>query len=108
MPFSRPKKTAPRTLTVRLRLVPLDDRCLPTAYLTTNLASDQPGAAPVTGPDLVHAWGIALNPNGPFWISANGPGLSEVYTGAVNGGPIAQTFKVATPGGTPTGQVFNG
>ena len=98
--------------TARPRVELLEDRSTPsssaTAFLATDLVSDQPGVAPVTDTTLVNAWGIALNPNGAFWISANGTDLSEVYTGDVNGSLIAQPFKVAIPGGKPTGQVFNG
>src|SRR3954468_10783467 len=83
-----------------------EDRCNPsTAYLATDLISDQPGVAPITDPTLVNAWGISLNPNGAFWVSANGMNLSEVY-GNLNGS-LTQPFKVAVPGGAPTGQVFN-
>src|SRR5437868_1700159 len=95
----------------RLRVELLEDRstpsaAAPTAYLATDLVSDQPGVAPVTDPTLVNAWGIALNPtNGAFWVSANGSDLSEVYLG---GSTITQPFKVDIPGGAPTGQVFNG
>jgi uncharacterized protein (TIGR03118 family) len=92
----------------RLQLLRLEDRCNPsTPYLVTNLISDQAGVAPVTDPTLVNAWGIALNPGGAFWVSANGSDLSQVYTGDVAGSPIAQPFKVTIPGGAPTGQVFN-
>src|SRR5262245_40636663 len=59
-------------------------------------------------PTLVNAWGIALNPAGPFWISSQGQDLSEVYVGDVNGSPISTAFTVSIPGGEPTGQVFNG
>jgi len=100
-----PRPSAPRPLTV----CPLEDRSNPsTAYLATDLISDQPGVAPITDPTLVNAWGISLSPAGAaFWVSANGADLSEVYLGDVNGSPIAQPFKVAIPGGAPTGQVFN-
>jgi uncharacterized protein (TIGR03118 family) len=91
----------------RLTLTPLDDRLVPsTAYLATDLASDQPGVAPVIDPTLVNAWGIAMNPSGPAWVSANGTGLSEVYGNPA--GALSQPFKVTTPGGATTGQVFNG
>ena len=80
-----------------------------TAYLATDLIADQPGVAPITDPTLINAWGISLSPTGgAFWVSSNGGDLSEVYIGDVNGSAIAQPFKVATPGGAPTGQVFNG
>src|SRR5581483_11939497 len=96
--------------TARLRAELLEDRSTPssaTAYLATDLISDQPGVAPTTDKTLVNAWGIALNPNGAFWISANGTDLSEVYTG-VDGLPIGVPFRVTIPDGAPTGQVFNG
>ncbi|HKB05120.1 MAG TPA: TIGR03118 family protein [Gemmataceae bacterium] len=78
-----------------------------TAYLATDLISDQAGVARITDPTLVNAWGIAIGPVSA-WVSANGSGLSEVYTGDVNGSPIGAPFKVTIPGGAPTGQVFNG
>src|SRR3954468_12045606 len=83
-----------------------EDRCNPsTAYLATDLVSDQPGVAPVTDPTLVNAWGISLSQTSPFWVSSNGMDLSEVYGGDVKGSPITQPFKVAIPDGAPTGQV---
>jgi len=92
---------------VRLSLERLEDRYTPsTAYLATDLVSDQPGVAAVTDPTLVNAWGISLNPNGAFWISANGTDLSEVYGNA--NGSLSQPFKVNVPNGAPTGQVFAG
>jgi uncharacterized protein (TIGR03118 family) len=79
-----------------------------TAYLATNLVSDQPGVARFTDPSLVNAWGISLSPTGGgFWVSSNGKDLSAVYGGDVNNSAISQPFKVAVPGGAPTGQVFN-
>lgn len=98
-----------RTPKARLRLETLEDRANPsTAYLATDLISDQPGVAAITDPTLVNAWGISLNPNGGgFWVSANGADLSEVYGGDVAGSAIRQPFKVNIPGGSPTGQVFN-
>jgi len=86
----------------------LEDRSNPsTAYLATDLISDQPGVAPITDPTLVNAWGISMSPTSPFWVSSNGADLSEIYGGDVAGSPITQPFKVAIPGGAPTGQVFN-
>jgi uncharacterized protein (TIGR03118 family) len=94
----------------RYGLEQLEDRSNPsTAYLATDLISDEPGVAPITDPTLVNAWGISLNPNGgAFWVSAAETGLSEVYGGDVAGSPISQPFKVNIPGGSPTGQVFAG
>lgn len=101
-----------RTLphSTRLNIQRLEERCNPaTAYLATDLISDQPGVAPITDPTLVNAWGISLSPAvGAFWVSANGSAQSEVYGGDVNGSPLSQPFKVVTPGGLPTGQVFAG
>lgn len=104
---SKPARPRPHT---RLKLESLEDRfVLSTAFLATDLVSDQPGVAAVTDPTLVNAWGISLSPNGgAFWVSSNGKGLSELYGGDVNGSPISQPFKVTIPGGAPTGQVFNG
>jgi uncharacterized protein (TIGR03118 family) len=62
----------------------------------------------VTDPSLVNPWGISVGPEGPFWISNNGTGMSDLLTG---GGQV-QTVPVTVPGprgavGTPTGTVFN-
>jgi uncharacterized protein (TIGR03118 family) len=93
----------------RLAVEPLEARAVPaatTAYIATDLVSDQPGVARTTDPTLINAWGIAVGPRS-FWVSSNGADLSEVYTGDVAGSPIVAPFKVTIPGGAPTGQVFN-
>jgi uncharacterized protein (TIGR03118 family) len=54
-----------------------------------------------TKPDLVNAWGISQQGNGPLWISDNGTDLSTIYD--VNTG--VKQFGVAIPGGAPTGTV---
>lgn len=102
--MSRPSPRPP------LNILALEDRSNPsTAYLAINLIADLPGVAAITDPTLVNAWGISLNPNGgAFWVSANHSDLSELYAGDVNGSALTQPFKVAIPGGSPTGQVFNG
>ena len=102
--MSRPAPRRPLTVQT------LEDRSNPsTAFLATNLISDQPGVARITDPTLVNAWGISLSPTGgAFWISSNHNNLSELYAGDVAGGAITQPFKVDIPGGSPTGQVFNG
>ncbi|VTR95499.1 nhl repeat family protein : Uncharacterized protein OS=Ktedonobacter racemifer DSM 44963 GN=Krac_12419 PE=4 SV=1: HemolysinCabind: HemolysinCabind: HemolysinCabind [Gemmata massiliana] len=97
-------------IATQLRVEVLEERSNPsTAYLATDLISDQAGVAPITDPTLRNAWGISLSPTGgAFWVSSNAGGLSEVYGGNVNGSAITQPFKVAIPGGSPTGQVFAG
>src|SRR4051812_3653628 len=106
--FARRGAAPARRRQAQLRLETLEDRrVLSTAFLATDLVSDQPGVAAVTDPTLVNAWGISLNPNGgAFWVSSNARGLSELYSGDVtsNGltSSVTQNFKVATPGGSPT------
>src|SRR5262249_22347997 len=90
----------------------LEDRFVPSAYLQTNLAADQPGVALVHDPELIDAWGISLNPTGTFWVSARATGVSTVYTGDVTrpDGTLIPFVKsqltVTVPGGPPTAQVF--
>jgi TIGR03118 family protein len=102
----RSRRTSPR---LRPLVESLEPRCvLATAYLATDLVSDQPGIAPVTDPNLVNAWGIAVNPTGAFWVSSNGADMSTLYTGDVAGSPLIKNpLEVTIPGGEPTGQVFN-
>ncbi|HJZ93684.1 MAG TPA: TIGR03118 family protein [Gemmataceae bacterium] len=113
LPAARPRLArAPhrRPLRPRLGIEPLEVRAVPaaaTAYIATDLVSDQPGVARVTDSTLTNGWGIALGPTSGFWVSSNGGNLSEVYAGDVNGSNIVQPFKVTIPGGAPTGQVFN-
>lgn len=79
-----------------------------TAIVRTNLVSDQPGRAALTDPNLVNAWGMSHGPNTPLWVSDNGADVSTLYSGAVGATPIAAVpLVVHTPGGAPTGQVFN-
>jgi uncharacterized protein (TIGR03118 family) len=85
-------------------------RAEPTAYLATDLVSDQPGVAPILDPQLINAWGIALSPTGgAFWVSSEVVGVSTLYAGDVpGGGPLAKlALEVSIPGGHPTGTVFN-
>lgn len=74
-----------------------------------NIVSDQSDAGAATDPDLVNAWGLAFNPKGVAWVSANGKGLAPAYDSNGN-----SKIKVTIPppdGGqppsAPTGQVFN-
>lgn len=106
------RKLAPKNIRrTQLIVEALEHRLVPsTAYLATDLVSDQAGVAAITDPNLVNAWGIALNPNGngAFWVSSNGKDLSTVYNGDTTGHPFAKSsLEVSIPGGAPTGQVFN-
>lgn len=84
------------------------------AVTMKNLTGDQAGTAANVDPNLVNAWGLAINPKaqgGPaIWVVANGTGMATVYdqTGKVR--PV--TVKIPVPGDPtatsgPTGQVFN-
>jgi uncharacterized protein (TIGR03118 family) len=85
----------------------LEARCLlATGYALNNLASDVPGLAAVTDPNLVNPWGISFNPTGFFWFSENGTGVSDL----LNGSGAVQPLVVGLPSGSnspPTGTVFN-
>ena len=45
-----------------------------------NLASDIPGMAPLTDPDLKNPWGISHAPTSPLWVSNQGTDSSTLYT----------------------------
>lgn len=71
-------------------------------YVQTNLVSDTAGfMAARIDPTLSNAWGITINPNGIFWINANGSNDSEVWdsTGVPKRPPVSVPF--------PSGIVFN-
>jgi uncharacterized protein (TIGR03118 family) len=76
-------------------------------YTVTPLASDIPGAAPLTDPDLINGWGLARSTTSPWWVADNGPdpstSKSTLYTGA--GAKVPLTVSVL---GGPTGAVFAG
>src|SRR5262249_53756750 len=72
-------------------------------YTQVNLASDVPGLARVTDPNLVNPWGMSFSPTGPFWFADNGTGVSDVLDGGGQPVPLGATV----PHGSPTGVVFN-
>jgi uncharacterized protein (TIGR03118 family) len=74
------------------------------SYTVTPLVSDVPGAAPVTDPDLVNAWGLTASSTSPWWVADNGTSVSTLYNGA--GAKQSLTVSVGTDSG-PTGTVFN-
>jgi len=115
---SAPRRTtrrrARRRTAHRFPVESLEQRLLLSAYMQTNLAADQPGLAAVHDPELIDAWGIAINPNGTFWVSARATDVSTVYSGDVTQADGTRTpfvksaLTVTIPGGAPTGQVFSG
>ena len=80
------------------------------SYQQTNLVSDTAayGAARID-PALLNAWGIAVNPTGIIWISANHAGGTVVYdsTGKTLLGPVDIPSQGVKFGGSPSGVVFN-
>ena len=81
-------------------------------FQQVNLASDIPGVAPLTDPDLVNAWGLAASPGtdqapgSPLWVSDNGTDKTTLYAGATSSS-VARVLAVNVTSGAPTGQVFN-
>ncbi len=82
---------------------------LPFTYLQKDIVSDLPDIADHMDPDLVNPWGIALDPNGVFWVADNGVGLSTAYDS--NGLHLSTRLVVPPTDGNmsaaPTGVVFN-
>lgn len=80
-------------------------------FMQVNLvANNSSYGASFVDPLLKNAWGLAFTPNGFAWISANGAGVSDIYTGEGAMVRPAVTIPSATgpSGGAPTGVVFNG
>jgi uncharacterized protein (TIGR03118 family) len=76
----------------------------PIGFIQINLASDVPGRAQFTDPDLVNAWGMAASGASPVWIGANGTGKSVLY----NGAGVKQGLIVTMAGdGSVTGVAFS-
>jgi uncharacterized protein (TIGR03118 family) len=105
---SRPTSNGPRPY--RPVLEQLEDRCLLAGgFAQVNLASDLPGLAPSTDPNLVNPWGIAFSPTGPFWFANNGSSVSDLLDGRGQAVPLVVAVpSPAGAGSTPTGVVFNG
>ena len=80
------------------------------AFTVKNLVSDGFVPAVTIDPDLINPWGISYAPTGPFWVSDNNAGVSTLYNTA--GTKLGLTVGIPAPGGAPggtaTGQVFNG
>lgn len=83
----------------------------PGVYVQHNLVSDIGGMANHTDTNLVNAWGIEHSPAGPWWVNANGAGLSIIYDARGAPVPAVDPVMIPAPGGgtgTPTGIAFNG
>ena len=74
----------------------------PNSYEVHNLASNVPGLAANTNPDVVNAWGLDASATSPWWIADNGTDLSTLHT--PTGAALAIRPTVA---GGPTGLVAN-
>jgi uncharacterized protein (TIGR03118 family) len=74
----------------------------PNAYVVTNLASNVPGLAANTNPNVVNAWGLDASATSPWWVADNGTDLSTLHL--PSGAALA--LAPAVPGG-PNGLVFN-
>jgi uncharacterized protein (TIGR03118 family) len=76
-----------------------------------NLASDIPGKAPLTDPDLKNPWGISLSPTSPLWVSNQGTNSSTLYTLTPGASTVTKVPTVRVTMGNsvagPTGQVAN-
>jgi len=83
-------------------------------YKQTNLVSNTSGAAPITDPQLMNAWGLSRGSGSAWWVSDQAAGVSTLYNG--NGAkqslivtiPPADPTNKNTPIGSPTGTIFNG
>ena len=76
-----------------------------------NLASDLPGMAPLTDPDLKNPWGISHAATSPLWVSDQGVNASTLYTLPPGSSTVTKvpTVRVTMAGSVagPTGQVSN-
>lgn len=95
---------------IALACASLISPALASGYYRDNLVSDVPGFADLTDPNLVNPWGLAVAPNGNFWVADNGTGVATVYT--PKGQKVALTVTIPPPMGgmppsAPTGEVFD-
>ena len=87
-----------------------EQRFLLNGFEQTNLVADQSGFnAEIIDTNLVNAWGIAVAPSGPIWISANHTGVSTIYNkdGMTLRPPVTIPLPPGSFGGSPTGVVYN-
>jgi uncharacterized protein (TIGR03118 family) len=79
-------------------------------YQQVNLVSDTAGYGAATiDQNLKNAWGMAIVPSGPIWVSDNHTGMTTIYdaTGKTLIPPITIPSADPKSPGAPTGQVYN-
>jgi uncharacterized protein (TIGR03118 family) len=77
-------------------------------YAVHKLVADRAHqGAKLVDKELVNPWGLSAGPSTPIWVSDNGADVTTVYSGGMNGAAPMKVLSVSTPGGAPTGQVFN-
>jgi uncharacterized protein (TIGR03118 family) len=76
-------------------------------FSRVDIVSDQPGAARLTDPNLVNAWGLAAGPTTPLWVADNGTNVSTIYPGVKAEDVTIASLVVDTATDGPTGIVFN-
>lgn len=91
-----------------------DNNAATNSFNVRFLISDQQGVADHQDVNLINAWGIVFNPDGPVWVNDNGTGVATLYDGDGNPQPQASPLVVtipppprATGASAPTGIVFN-
>jgi uncharacterized protein (TIGR03118 family) len=78
------------------------------SYTVHNLVTSETTGADHQDTELVNAWGLAFNPNGPAWVADNGSGHSTFYDGLGNKvGSITIAPVNGAGEGVPTGITFN-
>jgi uncharacterized protein (TIGR03118 family) len=80
------------------------------SYTQTNLVSDVPSLAPHTDLHLKNPWGLSRGANTYWWVADQVTGVSTLYDGSGNIGPLVVTIPTASGTGTgsPTGTVALG
>jgi uncharacterized protein (TIGR03118 family) len=80
-----------------------------TVFTQTNLVVDQnPPSAHTTDGKLINPWGLAVSPNGIFWVSNQGSNTSTLYDSSGNKNSLEVSIPQNGAGEVgPTGVVFN-
>ena len=77
------------------------------SFKQVNLASDLPGVAPMTDPDVKNPWGIAFGPQTPLWVNNQASNVITLYSGANGVEPFTKVTAVRVAASSPFGIVFN-